>query len=165
MKKLNTLRSLCSGLLLSALLLSGCASRQGYQPEDTAAAESVVRRFVDGVLAEDAESLSGLVSSPFWADEWIPDAQSVIEEFVSDASEDIPDSVDITFRLYPLGDLAALRPDFWADLQAASTPEQLKDLYLGAVALNFPDKPDAEGGLMLLRKVDGRWTLAGLIEE
>ncbi len=164
-KSLKPLKLIVATALLSSLL-TGCMSRM-QQDSDTQAAEAVVSNFLKYSVSKDGPALKGLVSNPFWLERWYPDADGFIDEFVQDVSDDahIPKPSGVVFRVYPIGDLAAIRPKVWLALKRQSTPEQLQNLYLGAAAIDFEDRDKYEGGLLLLRKVEGRWSLAGLIEE
>jgi hypothetical protein len=155
------------GLYLSCLLLlPGCMSRLSHaSPDvpDTPAAEAVLRNFIEHTVARDGKGLSALVSSPFWVDKWIPDAQTVVDEFLEEDLEDeLPGVAGLAIRIYPLADLAAIRPKAWLALQKSSTPAQLEGLYLGVMGLKVEGEAHAESGLVLLRYLNGAWSLAGL---
>lgn len=158
---INRGRRILAGLL-AGLLVSGCMSRMAA--EDTGQAEALMRQFLVDMLEGDTKGMVAASSAPFWMDEWIIDADALSEEMPDDPPEDQMQLAEVRVRVYPLGDLAVLRPLIWRELQKAD-PDWLKDLSVVAVALRIKGHDKTEAGLALLRRVNGEWRLAGLIEE
>ncbi|HEY9839821.1 MAG TPA: hypothetical protein V6D23_05130 [Candidatus Obscuribacterales bacterium] len=148
-------------LLLTALLLTSCMTRMGHEDND-AQAQAAVQQMVDMIMSGKRAQLAEMASLPFWMDDWLTDRQSLQAKFTARMPESEPKPTRLMVRIYPLGDLAALRPKVWETLKA-SDPAYLKDLYVAAVALDLDNNP--QSGLLLLRKVDGVWRLAGMLEE
>jgi len=148
---------LFSVCLLSLALFTGCMTRLNAEdPEATAS----VQKIVDTILSGKRTKVADMVSLPFWMDKWISDLETVRAEMGSNV--DGPSVAKLQLRLYPIADLAVLKPRFWAQLQAAD-PAKLQDLVLGAMAVELDGK--TESGFVLLRRVDGEWRLAGIFEE
>ena len=149
--------------LLSLLLVSGCISRMAQEPEDRAGAEAVMRNFITDMVEGDADGMIASASMPFWIDRWFLTAAELREEMPDDAAVDLPGLSEVVVRVYPIGDLAVLRPEVWNALKDSNSA-YLENLYVAAVALRFKEG-EPEAGLALLRRVNGAWRLAGLIED
>ncbi|HEY9839822.1 MAG TPA: hypothetical protein V6D23_05135 [Candidatus Obscuribacterales bacterium] len=159
------LHRLCGLALGAMLLLPGCMSRMVEEPQDQAGAEAVIRTFLTDLLEEDGKGLMQSISLPFWTEEeWIVDSKTLQEELPDDGPQEIPMLGEIVVRIYPLADMAVLEPKSWANLKD-SNPAYLKDLYVAAVALRERSDRDPESGLVLLRRVNGSWRLAGLLDH
>ncbi|PKL77391.1 MAG: hypothetical protein CVV27_05620 [Candidatus Melainabacteria bacterium HGW-Melainabacteria-1] len=155
-------RTVCLALLTSLLILPGCMSRMAQDSAEQTQAEALIRQFATVMAKQDAEGLLEIASVPFWVDDWIESRETLREEFPDDAQDQNPELGPMELRIYPLADLAALRPKVWQSLKD-SNPAWIQDMYVAAVAVEIDDR--SESGLFLLRRVNGKWTLAGLIEE
>jgi hypothetical protein len=156
-----SLSRLCSALTLSSvMLLSSCMSRISHEPEDQA--QVLVQTFVKQLAAGNREGILELVSTPFWSDKWVTKAEDIRKNMPSQPEAGLANVSKIEIRIYPIEDLAALSPETWEAIKTGS-PEALQDLYVAAVGLYLKGNP--EDGLLLLRRVNGVWRLAGLIEE
>lgn len=162
----------CLKLVLAlglVLPMTGCMSRMAYDDESSRAeAEALVLKFAESMTQGRESALMEIASAPFWVDKWMVTLDELREEIPDDSPSDPPQLSGLKLRIYPLSDLAALRPKVWEQLKG-SNPEWLKDVYLGAVALDLKDsdddQPSTENGFLLLRRVNGAWKLAGLLEE
>lgn len=151
--------------------LTGCASWMAQEQaavQNEPSAEAAVRGLLAVLLGRPGADISRVSSLPFWAGGWIEDPDTLQQSFAAegDSGHD-PARLELTLRLYPVGDLEAFDPALWRQLQAAG-PELLGELRLGVVGLHLPtaDEGDAatERLLLLMRRVDGQWRVAGLLE-
>lgn len=152
-------------LALGLLLLPGCLSRVAIDADAEREIETLTRQLVRVLMQKEPQGLAAVVSLPFWEGAWTSTLRDFrAEQFDGPAPVPVrPDEVDVRLRLYPLADLAALRPEVWQDLKASS-PEQLQGLYLAVAGLTFKDNGRTDALILLLRHVDGHWRVAGLFE-
>lgn len=129
---------------------------QSEDPEAVAA----VQHIVDTIVSGQRDKVADMVSLPFWMDTWFTDREQVRAKM--GGNEGVPTTAKMQLRIYPLSDLAVLKPRFWDKIKTAE-PAWLADLTLGAIAIELDGR--IETGFLLLRRVDGQWRLAGLLEE
>lgn len=153
MKK--NLSLLCLGLML----LTGCMTRMEHETPD---AQAAVQQIVDTIVSGHRSHLAEMVSLPFWMDHWQTNIQTVQDKLGRDQSAEKPRARKLKMRLYPLEDLAVLRPKMWEQVKQAKS-EWLQDVWVAAIALEIDGQ--VESGLLLVRKVNGTWKMAGLLEE
>lgn len=149
--------------LLGLLLCTGCLSRQNVEMDETEAV-ALFRTFFVDMLEADAPGIKAISSKPFWLDSWVSDQALLDSEFGKKQATSVPPIQKIVVRLYPVDDLAVLKPKLWETLKQTDAAT-LKELYLAAIAIYVQDKQTPESGFALVRRVDGRLRVAGLIEE
>lgn len=171
MRKQRWKTGLMSGLV-AVTLLSGCMSRMASDADAHPGAQAFGQRFVQMMATGSAEELRTVASMPFWAQSWSEDGKFEGEDFFKLINADRPDDLDVdallknlSIRIYPLSDLEVLSPATWKTLQATSGREQLKGLALAAVGLYDPDEENTGSMLLLVRKVEGKWTWAGQVDS
>ncbi|PKL77392.1 MAG: hypothetical protein CVV27_05625 [Candidatus Melainabacteria bacterium HGW-Melainabacteria-1] len=157
---LNSLQRI--SMVLTVALLTGCLAPQAREADQrNAEAMAAVERIVNVIVSRRRDQISEMASLPFWSDRWITNQQELQAEFRANPDQTIQ-AKQLALRVYPLADLAALHPEAWAQIRSAE-PAWLEQLYIGAIALEVDGS--TESGLLLLRKVDGRWTLAGILDN
>lgn len=157
------LRAFTPFVLTATLLLSGCMSRMSHEVEDLPAGTAFVQDFVRVLARGDRDGIMARASTPFWIEEWNDDLQDVRDQMPEDEEEMLMEILKTEIRIYPVGDLAAIDPEAWQALEDTSDGE-LSQLYVAVVGLYFEDE-DPEEGLLLLRRINGKWSLAGVIED
>ncbi|HEY9844193.1 MAG: hypothetical protein ACAI44_24560 [Candidatus Sericytochromatia bacterium] len=156
--------------LMGGLLLTGCMERMSHEPsQDPAGAQALIENFAQ-VLATpktdaNVEKLMALTSLPFYFEEWHTDADVLMHKLSDNLMGDFPGHGSLLVRVYPLEDLSVLIPKRWEELKANTPKLFLKDLFLGVAAVKIKGTDTMETGYVLLRRVEGRWKLAGLIEK
>lgn len=150
-------------IVLGLLMCTGCLSRNNVELDETEA-ESLFQRFFVEMLDADVPGIKAISSTPFWLDNWVSDQSLLDREFGKKQVEKVPPIQKIVVRLYPVGDLAILKPKIWQTLKQTD-PATLTDLYLAAIAIYISEEKTPESGFALVRRVEGRLYVAGLIED
>lgn len=162
------LRHLFLGAIVPALLLNGCFRADDSESEisEQAKVKHVVSSFVAD-LTSSGERNMNVYSVPFWADgHWVMTMEQLQKEIPHKSGGDFPGIKSLDLRLYPVAHLDVLFASAWNRLQASKLPEQgLEGVYAAAIMIEIESAAKAEQGWLLVRKVDGVWKIAGVIER
>jgi len=162
-------RQLVLGLVFSSLLLTtACSKTKGAEsgPSDQAQVKHVVTRFVEDLTSSGERNMQ-VYSTPFWADgHWVTTMEQLEEEIPDDPPENFPGIKSVDLRLYPVAHLDVLFTSAWKRLKSSPIPENgLKDVYVAAIMIEINGTQKTEKGWLLVRKVDGLWKVAGVVEN
>jgi hypothetical protein len=163
-----SLRHIALGFMLPAILLSSCfrGTESESGPSEQAEVKHVVSRFVEDLTSTGERNMQ-VYSVPFWADgHWVTTMEQLKKEIPHNSSGDFPGIKSLDLRLYPVNHLDVLFTSAWQRLQTSELPEQgLEGVYAVAIMIEIEGAAKAEQGWLLVRKVDGIWKIAGVIER
>ena len=162
------LRSCILPLLLSTLVLTSCHKQMQTEPghEDRSQVKFLVERFVDDMTTTGERNLD-VYSVPFWADgHWILSMEQLAKEIPKGGNQEFPGLKSLNLRLYPVEHLDVLFSSAWQRLQESEIPEHaLDEVYATAIVIEIEGAGRTEQGWLLMRKMDGMWKVAGVVER
>lgn len=155
---------------LSLFCLNACAVKHSNpypESSDHQQAKVLITDFVEGLLATNKRNFD-VYTTPFWVDShWTETMDDLKKEIPSSGSGDMVGIHDLKLRLYPINHLDVLNHRAWKRLKdnPKTLPARLDNLYIAAVTLKMKGSDKVEHGWVLMRKIDGNWKVAGIIEE
>ena len=155
-------------LILFSFLLTGCykQSDADFESSDQALVQQLVTRFVDDLNSSGERNMQ-VYSVPFWADgHWVTSMEQLVAEIPQDNTAEFPGLKSMHLRMYPVAHLDVLFASAWERLQNSDLPDKgLEGVYAAAITLEIEGTGKTEQGWLLLRKVEGLWKVAGVIEH